>query len=329
MKCQRICWAWWTTPRDRTWAWSNDAGFLERLFDATRKDWRQRNPAENEARLDLIWWDRVIFWLWELSWKWSAVSLCAKLITMVVFWAPGYGMARYFHISICPTTECGPSRLGINIFVQPARFLAFHWWDTACGSSQIVWSYRFQRSAIFGRLSWKSKWVDDLKSRLVGKSQLPSIKNVWDPMQARAVLACYSLFDCLFLLEPVSCRGQRLAHSNGKRNLTVELSFTKEYNHLCSGGWIPHTDNSVLPLCAPHGARIHRPKCILPTEYCQKMLITSWKIVMEAHANQPIERFAWHRSCAYICTSGPFFLLFYFQTHLHWFCGALKLNPTK
>ena len=43
-------------------------------------------------------------------------------------------------------------------------------------------------------------------------------------MQARAVLPCHSLFDCLFFLpEPVSCRGQRIAHSNGKRN----RSFTK------------------------------------------------------------------------------------------------------
>ena len=33
---------------------------------------------------------------------------------------------------------------------------------------------------------------------LVGKSQLPPIKNVWGPMQARAVLPCHSLFDCLF-----------------------------------------------------------------------------------------------------------------------------------
>ena len=40
-------------------------------------------------------------------------------------------------------------------------------------------------------------------------------------------LACHSLFDCLFLLEPVSCRGQQPARSNGKRNRTVELSFTK------------------------------------------------------------------------------------------------------
>ena len=38
----------------------------------------------------------------------------------------------------------------------------------------------------------------DLKSRLVGKSQLSSVKNAWDPMQARAVLPCHSLFDCLF-----------------------------------------------------------------------------------------------------------------------------------
>ena len=79
------------------------------------------------------------------------------------------------------------------------------------------------KSAIFGRLSWKSKLAADLKSRLVGKSQLPLIKNVWDPMQGRTVLLCHSKFDCLFLPEPVSCRGQRIARSNGKRN----RSFTK------------------------------------------------------------------------------------------------------
>ena len=63
-------------------------------------------------------------------------------------------------------------------------------------------------------------------SRLVGKSQLPSIKNLWDPMQARAVLPCHSLFDCLFLPGPVSCRGQRIARSDGKRNRSFTENIT-------------------------------------------------------------------------------------------------------
>ena len=46
---------------------------------------------------------------------------------------------------------------------------------------------------------------------------------IWHPMQARAVSPCHSLFNCLFLPEPVSCRGQRIARSNGKRT----RSFTK------------------------------------------------------------------------------------------------------
>ena len=123
-----------------------------------------------------------------------------------------------------------------------------------------------------------------------------------------------------FLSEPVSCRGQWIACRNGKRN----RSFTKNIisNHLCSGGWNPYADSNVFSSsaffffkycnskhwCAPHGARIHRPKCIWPTENSQKkMVITSWKIVMQAHTNQPIERRAWHWSCAQTCTSILFF----------------------
>ena len=63
-------------------------------------------------------------------------------------------------------------------------------------------------------------------------------------MQARAVLPCHSPFiiRLLFLLpEPVSCRGQRIAHSNGKKN----RSFTKS-NNLCSGGLSPYIDSNVF-----------------------------------------------------------------------------------
>ena len=59
----------------------------------------------------------------------------------------------------------------------------------------------------------------------------------------------------------------------------------------------------------------------------KKMVITSW-IVMQAHTNQPIERFAWHwsrhRHALPFCFFSLYFL--YLQTHLHWFCGALTLN---
>ena len=83
-----------------------------------------------------------------------------------------------------------------------------------------------------------------------------------------------------FLPVPVSCRGQRLARSNGKRN----RSFTKNITTfaavvevlilvLIAVFFLPifflKYCNSKH-LCAPHGARIHRPKRIWPTEYCQK-----------------------------------------------------------
>ena len=71
-----------------------------------------------------------------------------------------------------------------------------------------------------------------------------------------------------FLPEPVSCRGQRIARSNGKRN----RRFTKNITTFAAVVEVP--DSNVFSsffffkycnskhLCAPHGARIHRPKCI-------------------------------------------------------------------
>ena len=60
-----------------------------------------------------------------------------------------------------------------------------------------------------------------------GKSRLPLIKSVCYPMQARSVFGlCHSLSGC-HSLEPVFRREQRTARSNGKRNRTVALSFTK------------------------------------------------------------------------------------------------------
>ena len=70
----------------------------------------------------------------------------------------------------------------------------------------------------------------------------------------------------------------------------------------------------------------------LPRIY-PSMEITSWEnLKMQPRTNQPIERFAWHRSCAKTCTSSFFFLDSFFwlsKTHLHWFGGALTLTQHK
>ena len=115
-----------------------------------------------------------------------------------------------------------------------------------------------------------------------------------------------------FLSEPVSCQGQWTACSNGKRN----RSFTKNIisNHLCSGGWNPYTDSNVFSSSAfflsiaIRNIGVHHtvPGYIdqnvfgLQRTAKKEMVITSWKIVMQAHTNvnQPIERRAWHWSCA-------------------------------
>ena len=154
------------------------------------------------------------------------------------------------------------------------------------------------KSAIFGRLSWKPKLAADLKSRLVGKSQLPLIKNEWDPMQDRAVLPCHSLFDCLFLPEPVSCRGQRIARSNGKRN----RSFTRNKTTFAAvfevriliamffSFFFFFKYCNSKHLCAPHGARIHRPKCIRLTENCKKKIGYHFVKNGNASTHQPAHR---------------------------------------
>ena len=155
-------------------------------------------------------------------------------------------------------------------------------------------------------------------------------------MQAQAVLACHSLIDCLFLLEPVSCRGQRLARSNGKRNRTVELRFTKKktYNHLSSGGWSPYTDNNVLPFGVHHtvsGAQDTSTKMYLAYRVLPKNADHFMKIC-NGSTHQPAHRKICLTPimCIYMrFWSSFFFSTFYFQTHLHWFCGALILNPIK
>ena len=107
-------------------------------------------------------------------------------------------------------------------------------------------------------------------------------------------------FFFFFCHEPVSCRGQRIAPSNGKRNRTVELMFTK---NITRSPYILKTMIAIRSICVHHTV----PEHIDQKEWFglqstakkkKKKVITSWKIVMQAHTNQPIKRFAWHRSCA-------------------------------
>ena len=78
-----------------------------------------------------------------------------------------------------------------------------------------------------------------------------------------------------FLPEPVSCRGQRIARSNGKRNrsFTKSITFAAVVEVLVLiamfSSYFFLSIAIQKHLCAPHGARIHRPKCIWPTENCQ------------------------------------------------------------
>ena len=68
---------------------------------------------------------------------------------------------------------------------------------------------------------------------------------------------------------PWTCRGQRIAPSNGKRNQTVELTFTKNITR--RPYYTENNDCNLKHLCAPHGARTHRPKRLIwSTEYSQK-----------------------------------------------------------
>ena len=113
-----------------------------------------------------------------------------------------------------------------------------------------------------------------------------------------------------FLPEPVSCQwGQRiaLARSNGKRN----RSFTKNITTFATVVEVLFSDSNVF---SSFFLSILRFETFVCTTRCQdtltkmylayrelppiKMVITSWKIVMQAHTNQPIERLAWHWSCA-------------------------------
>ena len=115
-----------------------------------------------------------------------------------------------------------------------------------------------------------------------------------------------------FLSEPVSCRGQWIACSNGKRN----RSFTKNIisNHLCSGGWNPYTDSNVFSSSAffffflsiaIRSIGVHRtvPGYIDQNVFgLQRTAKKNGYHFMKncnakAHTNQPIERRARHQSC--------------------------------
>ena len=165
-------------------------------------------------------------------------------------------------------------------------------------------------------------------------------------MQGRAVLPCHSLFDCLFLLEPVSCRGQRIARSNGKRNWSFTKNITTfaavvEVHILIAMFFLFFFLKYCISkhLCAPQGARIHRPKCIWPTENCQK---NGYRVMKNCNASthQPAHRkicltliISVHRTC----TSVLFFLSTFTSKHifidfvvlLHWTTQQNKSAPLR
>ena len=117
-------------------------------------------------------------------------------------------------------------------------------------------------------------------------------------MQARAVLSCHPLFDCLFFLpEPVSCRGLRIARSGGKRNRSFTKNITTfaavvEVLILIAMFFLPFFFKycNSKHLCAPHGASIHRPKCIWAIENCQKKNGYYFMKNCNASTHQPAHR---------------------------------------
>ena len=147
-----------------------------------------------------------------------------------------------------------------------------------------------------------------------------------------------------FLPEPVSCRGQRIASSNGKRN----RSFTENKTIFAAMVevliLITMYCNSKH-LCAPHGARIHRPKCIRPTEYCQKKNVYHFMENCNASTHQPAHKkigltlIKWidmhfrsiFFSLSTFYTSKPIFIDF--VVFLHWttqqtISASLRFGPT-
>ena len=111
-------------------------------------------------------------------------------------------------------------------------------------------------------------------------------------MQARSVFGlCHSLSGC-HSLEPVSHRGQRTACSNGKRNRTVELSFTK----------------NITPLCTRHTGK-PRPQvsrvCAAPLPEHPQFTVTGIWIEKKKHQKQ-----WWKFSCWQQCSEIYFFSLF-------------------
>ena len=99
-----------------------------------------------------------------------------------------------------------------------------------------------------------------------------------------------------FLPEPVSCRGQRIARSNGKRNRSFKsniTTFAAVVEVLIAMFFLPFfflKYCNLKHLCAPHGARIHRPNCIWPAEYCQKKNGYHFMKNCNASTHQPAHR---------------------------------------
>ena len=107
--------------------------------------------------------------------------------------------------------------------------------DTALGRVQYVSVIdRFQVSH-FRPVVMEIEIGGRSEKSLGGQESAAVDQNVCDPMQARTVLASVFPQSAVFLWpEPVSCWGQRIARSNGKRSWTIELIFTKNistYGH--------------------------------------------------------------------------------------------------
>ena len=146
----------------------------------------------------------------------------------------------------------------------------------------------------------------------------------WNLAQFWPVIPYSTVF---FLLEPVSCRGQRLARSNGKRNRTVELSFTKNITTFAAVvEFLMLQLLAMYCLCVHHtvpGAQDTSTKMylayrVLPKNADHFMKNCNGSTHKPAHRKICLTPIMSH--CAYTCTctSGLFFLSnFYFQTHLH------------
>ena len=142
-----------------------------------------------------------------------------------------------------------------------------------------------------GNRNWRPIWNVAWWARVsCGRSRMYGI-------QCKLVQFCpvipYST--AFFVPEPVSCRGQRIARSNGKRNRSFPkniTTFAAVVEVLIAMFFLPFFLKycNSKHLCAPHGARIHRPKYIWPTEYCQKKNGYHFMKNCNASTHQPAPR---------------------------------------